>query len=65
MTSCLYVVVVNGQDYDIVVITFELDLRYYIPFWTKVLEKDINFIIFPAMDRIIPLLFFKSSFDTK
>ena len=43
-------VVANVLDCDIVVSEFELQSRYYIPFQTNTLGKDINTLILSAVD---------------
>ena len=38
-------IVVNMQNCDIVVSKFELQLRYYVHFWTNIFEKGMNHLI--------------------
>ena len=42
---------------DIVVSDFDLQLCYYIHFWTNTLGKTMKPFISPAMSSIVPLLF--------
>ena len=53
-------------DYNIVVSEFELQLCYYIHFWTNTLGKGMNPFIPSAMVQIVQLLFFyKDGFDIR
>ena len=48
----------NVQYFDMVINEFEPMLRYYIHFCTNTLGNGMDFLIFPAMDQIVPLLFY-------
>ena len=43
---------------EFVVSGFEVQLRYYVRFWTITLEKAMNPLILPAMGKIVSMLFF-------
>ena len=43
-------VMVKALDCGIIVSMFELQLRYYVHFWTNTLGKGMNTLILPAMD---------------
>ena len=52
------VLVVKAIDCGIVVREFVLQSRYYVHFRANTLGKGMNPLILPAMDYIVPLLFF-------
>ena len=56
--GCSRGVMVKVMDYGIVVSEFVLQSRYYVHFRVNTLGKGMNPLILPAMDKIIPLLFF-------
>ena len=59
-------VVATVQDCDIIVSEFELQSRYYVYFQTNSIRKVMNSLIFPAIGKIISMLFFhKESFGIK
>ena len=46
--------------------TFELQSRHYIPFQTNTLGKGMKTLILPAIDSILPMLYFyKDGFGIK
>ena len=47
--GCPLGVMVKAMDCEIVVSEFELQLHYYIHFWTNTLGKGMNLLILPAM----------------
>ena len=49
---------VKAMDCGIVVREFVLQSRYYVLFRANTLRKGMNPLILPAMDEIVPLLFF-------
>ena len=55
----------NMLDYNIEVSEFELQSRYYIHFSTNSFGKDMNPLILPAMDSIVPLLFYMAGLGIK
>ena len=64
MGGGLFVYLANLLDCDIVVSEFELQLRYYVHFWT--LREGMDPLITPVMGQILPLLFFyKDGFGIK
>ena len=59
-------VMVKAMDCGIVVSEFVLQSCYYVHFPANTLEKCMNPLILPAMDQIVPLLFFlENGFVTK
>ena len=57
--------VANVLDFYIVVSEFELQLRYYVLFRTNTLKKGMNFIIPPAVGKIVALSSYENGFGIK
>ena len=51
-------VMVKAMDYGIVVSNFVFQSHCHVHFWANTLGKGMNSLILPAMDLIVPLLFF-------
>ena len=45
-------------NYGLELSKFELQSHYYVHFWTDTLRKGMNSVITPAVDYIVPPLFF-------
>ena len=52
---------VKAMDCGIVGREFVLQSRYYVHFRANTLGKGMNPLILPAMDKIVPLLFFSEN----
>ena len=53
------------QNCEIVLREFELQSRYYVHFRTNALAKGMNPFILPALNWIVPLLFYKDGYGIK